>query len=383
LTAWRDVLVVWAVSRAAFLVVGALGHAFLSTGDFVGAYHAPAGTLSYWANWDGAWYSHIATHGYDNATTTAFFPLFPIVVRGVMELGAGPALAGVLVSSAAALAACFFVYRLAERWSDVRAARAAALALALFPTSFFLNAAYSESLFLALTGGCLWALYVRRDVFTAGAFGYFAAVTRNVGVLLVIPLAYEWFRNRREHGPDAIVGLLGPPVGLATYCFYLWKASHKPLLFAVAQKAAWDRTATSPLTTVAHGWHQSSNGFAYVFRPDRVFGTTSVNPPFLLSETVSFACLVVVVVLVVGAFRYLPWPVAVYCVPVAIAPLLLPGPQIALIGYPRYALAPVPLFVVLGRLLSKRRSVLALWLLATAALAVYLTLEFVTWRWVA
>jgi hypothetical protein len=70
-------------------------------------------------------------------------------------------------------------------------------------------------------------------------------------------------------------------------------------------------------------------------------------------------------------------------VPVAAAPLLLPGPQIALIGYPRYALAPVPLFLVLGRLLARSRIALAVWLVLSLALGTYLTLEFVTWRWVA
>ena len=41
------------------------------------------------------------------------------------------------------------------------------LTLAVFPTSFFFNAVYTESLFLALSAGSIWALRVRRDLLLA------------------------------------------------------------------------------------------------------------------------------------------------------------------------------------------------------------------------
>jgi Gpi18-like mannosyltransferase len=45
--------------------------------------------------------------------------------------------------------ALWFVYRITEELHGAPAARAATLALAFLPTAFFLNAAYTESLFLA------------------------------------------------------------------------------------------------------------------------------------------------------------------------------------------------------------------------------------------
>lgn len=41
------------------------------------------------------------------------------------------------------------------------------LALAFFPTSFFFNAVYTESLFLALSTTAVWATRVRKDLLLA------------------------------------------------------------------------------------------------------------------------------------------------------------------------------------------------------------------------
>jgi hypothetical protein len=380
---WQEVLVVWVVSRAFFFLVGALGHAFVDRADPLGTYREPPGFLDYWAVWDGAWFAHIAQNGYDTAGATAFFPLYPIVLRGVAELGPGVALAGVLVSTAAALPALYFVHRLGEHWHDRSVARAATIALAFFPTAFYLNAVYSESVFLALTAGSLWALYVRRDLLVGGLLAYLAAGTRNVGIVLLLPLAWEWLRQRRRLDWTDAIGLLGPPLGLLAYVFYLSRVTHKPLQFAIAQRETWGRATSNPLATIQHGWEKAGEGLPYLAHPGRVFGTTSANPPFPVSNTLNFAFLALVLALLVLAFFRLPLPVALFCVPVALGPLLLPGPQVPLIGFPRYALAPFPLFVVLGTLLARSRPALGAWVALSAALGVFMTLEFVTWRWVA
>lgn len=382
---WAEVVAIWAGSRVLYLVAGALAHALISSADFAGTYKAPSGALSYWANWDGAWYSLIAQHGYFDVSATAFFPVYPILIRGVMTLGAGPALAGVLISIAALLAALFFMYRLAEHWWDARVARTGVIAVALFPSAFYLNAAYTESVFLAFTSGALWAVYVRGDFATAGLLAYFAAGTRSVGVLVAIPIAAEWIRRRRELGWVGLRAVVAAPAALGTYSLYLWEATqnHSPLAFSLEEKATWGRATTDPLVTIARGWRQAGQGLPYLFHPERVLGTTSSTPPFALGTTINFAVLVVVLLLVVLGFRQLPLPVAAYAALVALTPLTLPGPQVALTSFLRYAIAPFPLFFVLGRLLSRSRPALGLWLAVSVAVGVYLTCEFVTLRWVA
>ena len=115
--AWREVVVVWGASRAFFFATGALGHAFLSRVSG----REPPGLLSYWANWDGGWFTRIAEHGYDTAAATVFFPLYPFSVRAVaMWFGSAPALAGWLVATVVLLFGLFFVYELGAYWWDAR-----------------------------------------------------------------------------------------------------------------------------------------------------------------------------------------------------------------------------------------------------------------------
>src|SRR5438046_3117180 len=118
--AWREVVVVWGASRAFFFATGALGHAFLSRVSG----REPPGLLSYWANWDGGWFTRIAEHGYDTAAATVFFPLYPFSVRAVaMWFGPAPALAGWLVATVVLLFGLFFVYELGAYWWDAQVAR--------------------------------------------------------------------------------------------------------------------------------------------------------------------------------------------------------------------------------------------------------------------
>ena len=380
--AWRPVVVVWAVSRAFFFAVGALGHAFLKPGDVIGAYPEPLGDLSYWAHWDGRWFGHIALQGYDSVAATAFFPVYPALVRGGSEVGLGVAVSGVLVSTLATLFALYFVYALGRAWYDERAALASTLSVAFFPTAFFLNAVYSDPVFLAFTAGCLWGIYVRRDLLIAGLFGYLAAGTRNLGVLLALPLAWEWLRDRHRQGWLGLVGVAGPVMGLLTYVIYLWRGTGEPLLFSLAYRQNWGREFGSPWATTRHAFERAGDGVDYLL-PWRVFDTSSVNPGFLLSNTLGVAFLVfAVAALALTAFR-VPFGAFLFAVPATLGPLTLDLGGLPLISYPRYVIVVVPIFLALGSVLARSRVALVVWLVMNAAVGAYLTLLFVTWRWVA
>ena len=376
------VLAVWAASRAFFLAVGAAAHEWIRAADFVGAYRRPPGALGYWANWDGGWFLHIAQHGYDSVASTAFFPLFPLVVRLVHDLGVGYTAAALAVSNVAAFFALYFVFGLARERFDAEVARAATLAFAFFPTSLYLVAAYSESLFLALAAGSLWALYVRRHLAIAGLFAYFAAMTRNVGVVLVLPIAWEFLRRGRATVFDGLVGVAGPLAGLGCYLIYLWRGTSKPLLFASAYRTNWGRKPADPFTTAASAWGKADNGLPYLGHPARVFGTSSGNPPFAVMDTLNFAFWVVLVLLALFAVARLRGGLALYTLPVALVSISSPAPGNALVSLPRYVLTAFPIFIALGSVLARRRAALVAWLAASASAGAYLTCMFVTGRWV-
>lgn len=88
----------------------------------------------------------------------------------------------------------------------------------IFPTAFFLNSVYTESLFLCLS---LTTFYfaLKKNFLLAGAFGLAASLTRVSGVLLFIPIAWEFYES---FGFKRIFSLYFLPILLipfGTFCF--------------------------------------------------------------------------------------------------------------------------------------------------------------------
>ena len=383
--AWAFVLVVFFLSRLLFLGAGALAVLFLPQADPAGDPLGPGGFLGYWANWDGAWYAEVAAEGYGERApaSTAFFPLYPLLLKLGTVVGGGPAPWGVGVSLLSTLFALFFVYRTAEKLYDARAARAAALCLAFFPTAFFLNAVYTEALFLALTAGALWAALVRRDLLFAGLLGALAAATRNLGVLLLVPLLFEWMRDRRELGLRGILGVALVPAGLAAYAAYLWARFGDPLVFARQQGDYWNREVSGPLATLGDAWTAAGVGVGYALDPATLFLGTDATPALEASNVLNLGFLVFFLGVALAGLFVLPPGLSVYAAALVLLPVLTPSPRFPLMSLPRFVLGAFPVFLVLGYFLSRSRWTLATWLVLSGGLGVALTALFVTWRWVA
>ncbi len=384
-SAWAFVFAVFLSSRLLFLGAGALAAALLPQADPAGDPLGPGGFLGHWARWDGAWYAEIATEGYGERApaSTAFFPLYPMLVKLGTVLWGGPALWGVLISLASTLFALFFVYRIAEKLYDARAARAATLCLAFFPTAFFLNALYTEALFLALTAGTLWAALVRRDFLVAGLLGGLAAATRNVGVLLLVPLLLEWARHRREFGSRGILGMTLVPAGLVAYAAYLWARFGDPLVFARQQGDYWNREVSGPLATLGDAWRAAGVGMEYVSDPATLFLANDATPALEASNVLNLGFLVFFLVVALAGLFVLPPGLSVYAAALVLLPVLTPSPRFPLMSLPRFVLGALPVFLVLGYFLSRSRWALASWLALSGSLGVALMALFVTWRWVA
>jgi hypothetical protein len=382
---WVFVLISFFLSRLLFLGIGLLAATHLPWAEPAGDPLEPPGALNYWAHWDGAWYSEIATDGYGERapTSTAFFPLYPMLMRLGVFLGGGPALWGVVISLLAVPAALFFLYRIAERLYDQRAARAAVLTLAFFPTAFFLNAVYSEALFLAFSTGAVWAALVRRNLLLAGLLGAFAAATRNLGIILLVPLSLEWLRYRREFGLRGLAGVALVPAGLLGYAAFLWGRFGDPLVFASQQDEYWGRELTNPFTTLGDAWQAAADGLGYLSDPETLFLSPSATPALEASNTLNLAFLVVFLAILAIGFVVLPPGLSLYTLVIVLLPVLTPAPSFPLMSLPRFMLAAFPIFLVLGYLLSRARPVLVLWLLLSTGAGVALTTLFTTWRWVA
>ena len=195
------VLAVPAASGLLYLVCGLILARVVPTSDFQrSTLDVPFGSMNLWSHWDREHYVMLALGGYLNPpdnVSPAFFPLYPLLVRSFAGLFGGPisrealSVWGPVLSLLFLPFALFFIYQIAlDGWGEGMA-RGTVLALAFFPTTFFLNAAYTESLFLALSAGSLWAVRVRRDLLLACVLAGLASARRNVGIFLLVPLLYE------------------------------------------------------------------------------------------------------------------------------------------------------------------------------------------------
>ena len=150
--------------------------------------------------------------------------------------------AGMLVSCLAYPAACCVFYRLMRLDFDHRTALRAVSFLWLLPGGFFFVAPMSESLYLLL---CLCAIYcMRKDRYLlAGLFGAYAAFTRSLGLLLVIPLFLEWVHAFKTRKPKARLYSLLPvlivPVGFLCYLQINYTVSGNALQFLTYQRDHW------------------------------------------------------------------------------------------------------------------------------------------------
>jgi len=177
-----------------------------------------------WARWDVLWYERIVRFGYRPDDGTAqFHPLYPWLAVPLARLGIPPLLALLTVSTLATLGLLVLFYRMAEREAGPSQAAVSTLLFATFPAACVLFAPYPEGLFLLWAALSLkWAREGRP--WAAGLAGGLAALTRQQGLFLVFPLAWELWdarrRGRAEYRPVHGLSLLLVPLGYGLWTAY-------------------------------------------------------------------------------------------------------------------------------------------------------------------
>ena len=323
-----------------------------------------------WLIGDAGWYQAIAAGGYSyhpgQQSSIAFFPTYPMVVRGVgLVLGGDFHLAGWLVSLLAGAGAvvAFTV------WVWPRLPRSAAITavglLLLYPYSFFLyGAAYSDSLFLFLAIGAM-LLVERRRYWAAGLAGALATAGRPVGVAVAAGLAVRVLEQLAESQRSPVVqlpgrwwpgrpgwrdlfravprvrwreaGVLLAGLGLAAWCVYLWTTFGDPLAFATVQAAP--------------GWNQGGGPRTW-FKFD-YFGTILYRSPDLIARLTAQAIMVLLaLVLLRRVWRLFGWGYLAYAVVVLAIPVI--GTK-DFMGTGRYVLAAFPVIAAGAHVLATTR----------------------------
>jgi hypothetical protein len=295
-------------------------------------------------------------------------------------VGGNFVLAGFLLSNIYLFLALVFLYRLAAlELGDRGGAARTVLYLAFFPTAFFLSAVYTESLFLLLSVSAIY--FARRQHWLlAAAAGLLAAATRNLGVLLMLLVLWEWLRRHgwritrihrkatwrnlwtgvRADWPDLLV-IAAIPLGLLLYLAFLQANFARPTAFVEVQ-AAWGRQNVGPVAVVMRE-----------VAALRDFSPTKGN----LSRVVNLVAFLGVLALVPLIWRRLGEGYALY-----VLVLLLVPASSAMQSIIRYVLPMFPVFILLGAWGSRPPVDRAIF--ATFALLLgVLTTIYVNWIFVA
>jgi Mannosyltransferase (PIG-V) len=321
-----------------------------------------------WARWDSVFFVRIAAHGYD-ATSAAFYPLYPALVGVLGRVFFGHyVLAGVIVSLAAALAALALLYRIAEERLGYGGAQRVLLYVAVFPMSLFLQAVYSESLYLLLVVAA-FLLAERGRFAAAGVTTGLAILTRVTGVALLPPLALVAWRAR-DRGRSLAQLALAVPVA-AAYPLLLWQQLGDPWAFWNAQDR-WQRhlSAAGPfggLWEALTHWAPAHAEFRHAI---------AVNVE-------GFVALVLFAALATAAWRRFGAPYGLFAALSLALPLSYPSGRWPLLSLPRFGLVIFPLFLALAAITAGRPR---LHLAVVACSALFLgvaVVQWALWQWVA
>ncbi|RAQ97509.1 mannosyltransferase family protein [Thermogemmatispora tikiterensis] len=382
LTALRAALPAYLLSHTLFALLTYLAPLFMLP-NFSPLVLPLSSLVHNWHHWDAAHYTTIAQTGYTQWWQTAFFPLFPLLEHlGAPAALGSPHVAGLVIANLAGLTMLTVFYRLLAEDFSAALARRVLLYFALFPSAFFLAAAYPESLFLLWSLLCFYGLRHQRW-WLAGLCGLLAALTRPAGLLLVVLFVYEYgsrcgWQLLRLRLSALAAGLI--PLGTGLFALYCLLRFGDPLAFSHAQ-ARWNRYLELPGLSVLK---TILSFFKFHF-----VSFDAIHNAFDL------VCVLFIVLLVILCWVG-PWRLpaerrgyALYALLFCLFGLLWPTRSGApLNAFPRYLLEAAPAFVVLGLLMedtsgrwSRLRSVLGYYPIYATALLSFALLQFLTGRW--
>jgi hypothetical protein len=165
--------------------------------------------VNFFSQWDGGWYSQIAVLGYPAGNNPlsgnwAFFPLYPFLMRvfgtplfGIMSSDQAVLISGFLISNVLFFVSLFLFYHVTKIiFGKTSFALISTVFFAFWPGALFYSAVYSESLFMTFALGAFYLLEKGQSGKSA-VLGFFAALTRSNGFLILVPFFYNGLQTRK------------------------------------------------------------------------------------------------------------------------------------------------------------------------------------------
>lgn len=231
-----------------------------------------------WNLWDAPHYLEIAQNGYGRHIENGqhlmlvFFPLYPLLIRITAVIVRNYAAAGLLVSFICYGGGCVLMYKLVSMDYSKSIAQKSVIFLSVSPFAFYFGGIMTESTFFLITIATFLAIR-RHKWFAAGILGMLAALTRSVGVFMIIPAAVEWIQS--EHPVTLIrdkkLKYLGKqfakplpiaimPIGTLIYLYINYRTEGDAFVFMKYQSEHWSMNLQYFGKTVSMLFNRSFSG---------------------------------------------------------------------------------------------------------------------------
>jgi len=317
--------------------------------------------LSLWQRFDANWYLKIASRGYGSGGSTVYFPIYPMFIRFLSGF-IDPLFAAILISNLALIGCLVLLYRITtDIVGDNVIAGRTLIYFVIFPTSFFLMAPYTESLFTLFVLASLYSVS-RRQFGWVVLWGILSALTRLQGVLLFAPLAYMIWRESRELSLKELILRITPL-----------------LTIPVATLGFLDASNLSLIST-----YQGTLHARFVLPWDNIFATISllVNGNGSIIDALNLVITLGLIAMMFVIWKRLPFEYTIYSMLMLIAPMLRMTTTQPLVSMSRYAIVIFPVFIILG-MWGGNRWVNRVIVYTSFSLQLYLSAQFILWGWVA
>ncbi len=211
--------------------------------------------LEVFTQWDSNFYLEIARQGYTwtlgEASSVAFFPLYPVLMAVLHLLIPDLLVCGMVLSLGFFLAALIVLHKLCTHEFGAVAADRTIWLLAFFPSALFFGAIYTESLFLFLTVSAFYFARTRQWAW-AGLVGLLASSTRINGATLLVPLMIQFLVDVFSKKTRAVnaLWLLLVPLGLVSHILFLERHFSDPIAFWTVQ-STFGRMGWNPFEAIS------------------------------------------------------------------------------------------------------------------------------------
>lgn len=335
----------------------------------------PESLLDLWNTWDVQHYIKIAKFGYPalfedgRNLQIVFFPLYPLLIKLFSFVFQNYIVSALIVSNLSYAAAAYYLYKLVKIDFKKDDAYRAVIYFSVFPTAYFLHAAYTESLFLALTISSFY--YARNGRWAiSGTLGMLAAATRITGILLIPVLVVEYLSQKgykiRNIRPDIVwIGIIG--FGLLAYLILNYVVAGDPFYFLEIQREHWAKKLDFPFKGFISAWNIMTGDFAL-----------NVDSPStrLLGGPVEIIFSLLGLSLTIYSFFRIRLSYSLY----ALATWIIITSTGFWLSIPRYTLAMFPIFIAMA-LLGRKKYVNYLIIFISILFYALFLMNFVRFRW--